>query len=806
MRGICAAGERVTFIAGDRGVPEIAPGVEIVALGGDRLLEAGIRRAALSGLYNRTAGGHVRRWIAEHDTPGTVYHLHNWALIFSPAIFDALAAVADRCVIHCHDFFLACPNGSFHDYPRGRSCARVPLSVGCVATQCDKRSYSHKVWRLARQHVVRHKLGPFLEASQFVIVYEPMRPWLARSISPRRLVAVGNPVEAFGPIVPAPEQQRHLVFIGQMQRYKGIFDIAEAGRRLGLGIDFFGEGDARAALTAAYPEHRCHGWQSRAAIARHLRAARASIVATHGLETFCLSAFETLATGLPLVVSDAILAADPLVATGGAVSFPAGDVVALTGVLQRLVADDAAIARMAEAARAHGPRLAQSVDAWVGELRGLYAERLADRRDRGAMRIVIFNCKYSENLGDGLIAETLEATLRALRPGVDVHTCDLAGRTDYGQATMPSRSRALSVLSRLPQAARRQAVATVLGRRLPELREAWRARLRGADLAIFGGGQLFQDGDLNFPMKLGAAFELCADVKVPVAIHAVGVSREWSRRGTALFHRLLATDCLSVSVRDRNSQLSWAGHFRGTRLAQALVVPDPVLAMLVKPPEPGSAVGLNVTDPLLLRYHSGSRTQAGEIASMLRNVVRHVTARGREVVLFTNGASEDEAFLDQIVDGSPASEVRRAPRPRVPADTRCHPRRGGRRDRAPTSRQHSGLSARIALRGARLGSKARELLRRDRQERLLRTPHRDGGAAHRLGPRGIHRRGRGRPLPRRACERCFPRRRGPAAPVRRARGRVTRRHMSRIRAGVDRRSTASASASRFPRRRPLRST
>ena len=193
-------------------------------------------------------------------------------------------------------------------------------------------------------------------------------------------MAVGNPVEAFGSIVPAPEQQRHLVFIGQMQRYKGIFDIAEAGRRLGLGIDFFGEGDARAALTAAYPEHRCHGWQSRAAIARHLRAARASIVATHGLETFCLSAFETLATGLPLVVSDAILAADPLVATGGAVSFPAGDVVALTGVLQRLVADDAAIARMAEAARAHGPRLAQSVDAWVGELRGLYAERLADGR------------------------------------------------------------------------------------------------------------------------------------------------------------------------------------------------------------------------------------------------------------------------------------------------------------------------------------------------------------------------------------------------------------------------------------------
>ena len=54
---LARSGERVTFIAGDRGVPEIAAGIEIVALGGDRLLDAGIRTAALSGLYNRTAGG-----------------------------------------------------------------------------------------------------------------------------------------------------------------------------------------------------------------------------------------------------------------------------------------------------------------------------------------------------------------------------------------------------------------------------------------------------------------------------------------------------------------------------------------------------------------------------------------------------------------------------------------------------------------------------------------------------------------------------------------------------------------------------
>ena len=57
-----------------------------------------------------------------------------------------------------------------------------------------------------------------------------------------------------------------------------------------------------------------------------------------------------------------------------------------------------------------------------------------------------------------------------------------------------------------------------------------------------------------------------------------------------------------------------------------------------------------MTSPVLLKYHSGTRTEAGQIAAVLGDCVRHLTARGREVVLFTNGASEDEALLDRIAE------------------------------------------------------------------------------------------------------------------------------------------------------------
>ncbi|RYD26520.1 MAG: polysaccharide pyruvyl transferase family protein, partial [Lysobacteraceae bacterium] len=48
------------------------------------------------------------------------------------------------------------------------------------------------------------------------------------------------------------------------------------------------------------------------------------------------------------------------------------------------------------------------------------------------MRIVVFNVKYSPNLGDGLLSECLEEELRSCGDDVSVVTVDIAGRTDYG--------------------------------------------------------------------------------------------------------------------------------------------------------------------------------------------------------------------------------------------------------------------------------------------------------------------------------------------------------------------------------------
>ncbi|MDO5758105.1 MAG: glycosyltransferase family 4 protein [Rhodobacterales bacterium] len=372
--GLSARGERVTYICGDAGGCDWPPGVEAVTLGGQRLLEGRSGAAAMRGLYNRAAAKQVQDWIRVHDTPRTIYHLHNWSNILSPAIFSALAPLARRCVIHAHDFFLACPNGTYLDYPRAVPCPRIPLSASCLATQCDKRSYAHKLWRSARQQVLLGQLRPHLSEAHFVMIHPAMRPWLNRAIRPRHMVAIPNPVTPFGTLAAAPEKQRRLAHIGQIQRLKGVFDLAEAGRRLSVQVDFFGSGEDLGSLSESYPEHKFHGWTDRATLGHHLQTIRAVVIGTQSPEPFCLAAFEAAATGVPLILSDAILAAPELVAKGVALPFSHGNVAALGAVLKRALNDDALIARLAQTARNDGGNLGHDMQGWIADHAALYSK------------------------------------------------------------------------------------------------------------------------------------------------------------------------------------------------------------------------------------------------------------------------------------------------------------------------------------------------------------------------------------------------------------------------------------------------
>jgi polysaccharide pyruvyl transferase WcaK-like protein len=296
------------------------------------------------------------------------------------------------------------------------------------------------------------------------------------------------------------------------------------------------------------------------------------------------------------------------------------------------------------------------------------------------MKIVLFNVKFSPNLGDGAIAECLERELERRFAGAEVFSLDLAGRTEWRPpADGEARVSKLGVLQRMPRWGRDLAVETVLGAKLRrKLRPLWRRALAGADVAVFGGGQLIQDGDLNFPLKLAAAAEECRRLRIPYALHAVGAAPIRSRRGRQLFTRLAREAAeVHIAARDAKSARELA-QLAGGDVAlgrDPALLASRIWPAAERPQRTRPEVGIGITHPAVLRYHGTDTVRDGDEAVMglYVELCEALVANGYDIALFTNGAGEDVAFAAQLGErlkqaGPTGSHIRVAPRCGTPRE------------------------------------------------------------------------------------------------------------------------------------------
>lgn len=306
-------------------------------------------------------------------------------------------------------------------------------------------------------------------------------------------------------------------------------------------------------------------------------------------------------------------------------------------------------------------------------------------------KIVIFGLPFSPNVGDGVIADCLSFELPRQLPGADVQCIDLSGRTGVGMVVV-RRGLALRVLGALPGFLRRQAVKVVLGRLLRRCRPLWESRVQGADLVLFGGGQILSDVDLNFPLKLAMAADIAAAARVPSAVVAAGVARNWSPQGKALFARLGQSDLRHVALRDPGSIENWQAQMPPSGLPAPVFCRDPgVLAAecygLVDEtgygiaPAADAPIGIGISDPGELALHADRRTGGAEaLVGFFCELILQLAAQGNRIRLFCNGAPEDAAFMAQIF-----------------ADARLAPlRTAGQLDQAAAPRTGAELAAQIA--------------------------------------------------------------------------------------------------------------
>lgn len=350
---------------------------ETVSTGSHHILEGARASAILRGLNNTRARLKLTHWISENDTPETIYHVHGWSKVLSPSIFGALRPVSHRVVIHAHDFFLSCPNGGYFNYRKGELCALKPLGTACLGENCDRRHYTHKLWRSVRLLALRHAID-LSTAGRILVVHDEMIPLFRRQgIMGPNVRVLRNPIDPWTTTRIPAENNRQLIYVGRLNEEKGCLLLAQAARAAKAPLRFIGDGPLARQLGETYPEFDILGWRDRSEISQHCRHARALVLPSQSRETFGIVALEAVMSGLPVLITKYALLASELVDAGLGSSFDPLDPAGFANALRHISDDDAMVARMSQAGVENGRSLAPTVDTWAEDLIAHYHSVLA---------------------------------------------------------------------------------------------------------------------------------------------------------------------------------------------------------------------------------------------------------------------------------------------------------------------------------------------------------------------------------------------------------------------------------------------
>ncbi len=249
---LAASGHRVTLFSAvtpSTAVPQhfnlkvVVTGQYEIALDPDRM------RAVTQGMWNSKARRTLRLVLNEFEPKNTIVHLHGWSKALSSSVVRECVVRKFKIICTLHDYFTACPNGSFYNFRTSKICHLRALSVPCLLENCDSRSYPQKIWRVARQFVQR-QFGEIPDGiSSFITVSSFSRAVLQSYLpSGCRLFEIRNPLVIEKADPAHVDDASPFVYVGRLSPEKGGVLLAAAAADLDCALVYVGDGMTREAI------------------------------------------------------------------------------------------------------------------------------------------------------------------------------------------------------------------------------------------------------------------------------------------------------------------------------------------------------------------------------------------------------------------------------------------------------------------------------------------------------------------------------------------------------------------------------
>ncbi|MFZ3040029.1 MAG: glycosyltransferase [Polynucleobacter sp.] len=190
-------------------------------------------------------------------------------------------------------------------------CKKTPLSMGCIFSNCDVRSYRHKLWRLLRQFF-QNNFGLLKSRPKNIIAisdfsFSILKPFVPNNSSTYR---INNPIEVERRPWSSSESNTKFAFIGRLSSEKGADIFANASKKLDLNSIFIGDGDLRSEILKIFPQAEITGWVPRDSVINSLANSKALVFPSVLYEGSPLAILEAAAIGIPSIVSDSCAGRD----------------------------------------------------------------------------------------------------------------------------------------------------------------------------------------------------------------------------------------------------------------------------------------------------------------------------------------------------------------------------------------------------------------------------------------------------------------------------------------------------------------
>lgn len=331
--GLAKNGFHVTFFAASSPVKNelIDAGIDVVCLGiSDILHDTNRLRAVTNGLYNIAAEKEFKKVLSVFTPEDTIVHIHTWTKALSSSVFYVANSLGFKIVLTLHDFFSVCPNGGFYNYGCQSICHSRPLSLKCLTTNCDSRSYYQKQWRVIRQ-IIQNKVIERVGDLLLIAVSQKVAEEVGKYIPNKHAIIqyLHNPIEILKSEPVDIEHNSKYLFMGRLAKEKGPELFCEAITLLGLQGVVVGDGYMKQDLERQYPNIEFTGWLSGIEKLKIIKDCKCFVFTSRLYETFGLVVAEMQALGIPSIVPQESAAAGQIENNKNGLLYKSGDMISL---------------------------------------------------------------------------------------------------------------------------------------------------------------------------------------------------------------------------------------------------------------------------------------------------------------------------------------------------------------------------------------------------------------------------------------------------------------------------------------------